>query len=191
MTSDRRRLERYDASTSTYTIMQITDEDRASQVTLEDGETYFMARLRHDRAHRHVDAAGAVRYSFEHIPDDEGGEVHVYSKFGEVDTDTFRGGEFSELLKWDRHMLVFDDRTGIIGELRGANHMIIPRQMLMTGSKADKTFSHIAVRRSGNGFRSATVRQILAIWQKRVAIGSGFLGRSRLRWLDQSFARDF
>ncbi len=31
-------------------------------------------------------------------------------------------------------MLVFDDRTGIVGELRGAKDMIIPRQMLMTGS---------------------------------------------------------
>lgn len=142
MTRDRQRLERYDPSTSTYTIMQITDEDRESQVTLEDGETYFMARLRIDRAHRHVDRVGAVRYSFEHIPDDAGGEVHVYSKFGEVDKDTFRGGEFSELLKWDRHMLVFDDRTGIVGEVRGTNHMIIPRQMLMTGSgdEAQKGF---------------------------------------------------
>ena len=142
MKRDRQRLERYDASVSTYTIMQITDEDRESQVTLEDGETYFMARLRIDRVHRHVDAAGALRYSFEHVPDDAGGEVHVYSKFGEVDTDTFRGGEFSELLKWDRHMLVFDDRTGIVGELRGENHMIIPRQMLMTGSgdEAQKGF---------------------------------------------------
>ncbi|MFN7027231.1 MAG: hypothetical protein ACK4QP_22455, partial [Pseudorhizobium sp.] len=74
MRRDRQRLERYDASTSTYTIMQITDEDRQSKVTLEDGETYFMARLRIDRAHRHIDAAGAVRYSFEHIPDDAGGE---------------------------------------------------------------------------------------------------------------------
>ncbi|KQW25438.1 hypothetical protein ASE36_21100 [Rhizobium sp. Root274] len=142
MKRDRQRLERYDASTSTYTIMQITDEDRESQVTLEDGETYFMARLRIDRAHRHVDKVGAVRYSFEHIPDDAGGEVHVYSKFGEVEKDTFRGGEFSELLKWDRHMLVFDDRTGIVGEVRGTNHMIIPRQMLMTGSgdEAQKGF---------------------------------------------------
>jgi soluble calcium-activated nucleotidase 1 len=142
MTRDRKRLERYDATTSTYTIMQITDEDQDSQVTLEDGETYFEARLRHDRIHRHVDADGAVRYSVEHIPDEDGGEVHVYSKFGEVDSDTFRGGEFSELLKWDRHMLVFDDRTGIVGELRGVNHMIIPRQMLMTGSgdEAQKGF---------------------------------------------------
>ena len=47
MTRDRKRLERYDANTSTYTLMQITDEDHASQVTLKDGETYFMARLRH------------------------------------------------------------------------------------------------------------------------------------------------
>ena len=60
MKRDRQRLERYDASVSTYTIMQITDEDRESQVTLEDGETYFMARLRIDRVHRHVDAAGAL-----------------------------------------------------------------------------------------------------------------------------------
>jgi Apyrase len=39
-------------------------------------------------------------------------------------------------------MLVFDDRTGIVGELRGPNHLIIPRQMLMTGSgdEAQKGF---------------------------------------------------
>ena len=142
MSRDRERLKRYDASTWSYMIIQFTDEDHDSQVTLEAGETYFQARLRHDRVHRHVDGAGAVRYSFEHIPDDEGGEVHVYSKFGEVDTDTFCGGEFSELLQWDRHMLVFDDRTGIVGELRGPNHMIIPRQMLMTasGDEAQKGF---------------------------------------------------
>jgi len=139
---DRQRLERYDETTSSYTLVQITDEDHASQVILEDGETYFMARLRFDRAHRHVDRAGAVRYSFEHIPDEEGGEFHVYSKFGEVDKTTFRGGEFSELVKWGRHLLVFDDRTGIVGEIRGPNHMIIPRQMLMTGSgdEAQKGF---------------------------------------------------
>jgi soluble calcium-activated nucleotidase 1 len=142
MPRDRERLERYDATTSSYMIMQITDEDRASQITLEDGETYFMARLRFDRAHREVDEEGQVRYRFEHIPDDAGGEVHVFSKFGEVDTNTFRGGEFSEMLKWGSHMLVFDDRTGIVGELRGENHMIIPRQMLMTGSgdEAQKGF---------------------------------------------------
>ncbi len=142
MTRDRKRLERYDATTSTYTVMQITDEDHESQVTLTDGETYFEARLRYDRVHRHVEAGGAVRYTVEHIPDDAGGELHVHSKFGEVDADTFRGGEFSELLKWDRHMLVFDDRTGIVGELRGSDHMIIPRQMLMTGAgdEAQKGF---------------------------------------------------
>lgn len=126
MNRDRERLERCEPNTSTYTIMQITDEDNASHVTLEDAETYLMARLRHDRIHRHVDATGAVRYTVEHIPDDAGGEVHVYSKVGEVGSDTSRGGEFSELLKWDRHVLVFDDRTGVVGELRGANHMIIP-----------------------------------------------------------------
>ncbi|MGF1551538.1 MAG: hypothetical protein ACFBWO_03425 [Paracoccaceae bacterium] len=134
MSYDRRRLERYDESVSSYTIVQITDEDHASQVTLDDGETYFMARLRYDRAHRHVDAAGRVRYEFEQIPNDAGGEHHVYSKFGEVDGDTFRGGEFSELVKWGRHLLVFDDRTGIVGEVRDPDHMIIPRQILMTGS---------------------------------------------------------
>ena len=139
---DRQRLERYDETVSSYTIVQITDEDHASQVTLDDGETYFMSRLRRDRAHRRVDEAGTVHYSFEQIPNDAGGEEHVHSKFGEVDADTFRGGEFSELVQWGRHLLVFDDRTGIVGEIRGASHTIIPRQILMTGSgdEAQKGF---------------------------------------------------
>lgn len=131
---DRQRLERYDASTTTYTVVQITDEDHASQVRLDDGETFFQARLRFDRAHRHVDANGGVRYTFEVIADDEGGEFHVHSKFGEVDHESFRGGEFSELVRWGRHLMAFDDRTGIVGEIRGSDNMIIPRQILMTGS---------------------------------------------------------
>lgn len=131
---DRQRLERYDGSTTTYTIVQITDEDHASQVRLDDGETFFQARLRFDKALRHVDAAGRVRYTFDMIPDDEGGEHHVHSKFGEVDDATFRGGEFSELVRWGRHLMTFDDRTGIVGEIRGADNMIIPRQILMTGA---------------------------------------------------------
>ena len=131
---DRKRIERYDSSTTSYTIAQITDEDRASQVRLEDGETFFQARLRFDRAHRHVGADGKAHYTFEIIPDDEGGEFHVFSKFGEVDTETFRGGEFSELVRWGRHLMTFDDRTGIVGEIRGPNNMIIPRQILMAGA---------------------------------------------------------
>ncbi|WP_099865879.1 hypothetical protein [Pararhizobium haloflavum] len=133
-TYDRQRRERYDAQTSTYTVIQITDEDHASQVRLDDGETFFQARLRYDRAHRHVDENGKVRYTFDMIPDDEGGEFHVHSKFGEVDNETFRGGEFSELVRWGRHLMTFDDRTGIVGEIRGDNNMIIPRQILMTGA---------------------------------------------------------
>jgi len=59
-----------------------------------------------------------------------------------VDVDTFRGGEFSELVKWGRHLLAFDDRTGIVAEVRGPDHMLIPRQMLMTGAgdEAQKGF---------------------------------------------------
>ena len=34
-----KRLEHYDATTLTYRSLQITDEDYAFQVTLEDGET--------------------------------------------------------------------------------------------------------------------------------------------------------
>lgn len=134
---DLQRQERYGTGVSDYTLLLITDEDKGSKVTLPDGETYFMAHLRYCRVRR---LEG--RYSFEPVPEAEGGEEHVYSKFGEVDRDTFRGGEFSELVKWGRHMLVFDDRTGIIGEIRGRDHTIIPRQILMTGSgdEAQKGF---------------------------------------------------
>ncbi|TPW29910.1 hypothetical protein [Pararhizobium mangrovi] len=130
---DRQRLERYDTSTTSYTFAQITDEDHDTQVRLDDGETFFQARLRFDRAHRHVDEEGRARYTFEMIANDEGGERRVYSKFGEVDEETFRGGEFSELVRWGRHLLAFDDRTGIVGEIRGEDYRIIPRQILMTG----------------------------------------------------------
>ncbi|WOI57521.1 hypothetical protein [Palleronia sp. LCG004] len=122
------RQDRYGPEVAEYRLMLITDEDKASQVTLDDGETYFMAHLRYWTLTRRDG-----RYSFEAVPEIEGGEEHVYSKFGEVDRDTFRGGEFSELVKWGRHMMVFDDRTGIVGEVRGEDHTIIPRQILMTG----------------------------------------------------------
>lgn len=131
------RQARYGAQVCDYTLMLITDEDKASQVTLADGETYFMAHLRYVRARRREG-----RYTFEPVPEEKGGEEHVHSKFGEVDKDTFRGGEFSELVKWGRRMLAFDDRTGIVGEIRGAEHIIIPRAILMTGSgdEAQKGF---------------------------------------------------
>ncbi|MEI4231473.1 hypothetical protein [Roseovarius sp. D22-M7] len=67
-------------------------------MTLVDGETWFKAQLRHDRIHRHVDATGAVRYTVEHIPEDDGREVHAHSKFGEVDAATFRVEDSSEFL---------------------------------------------------------------------------------------------
>ncbi len=127
---DIERQQRHGAETADYTIMLITDEDRDSQVTLADGETYFASHLRYVRVRRD----GAGRYGFEPVPEAEGGEERVHSRFGEVDRDTFRGGEFSELVKWGRHMLALDDRTGIVGEIRGAEHVIIPRAILMTGS---------------------------------------------------------
>ncbi len=71
MKRDRQRSERYDASTSTYLIMQITDGDHESQVTLEDGEAFFRARLRHARVHRYVEAQKGFKCEWATLHGDE------------------------------------------------------------------------------------------------------------------------
>src|SRR5699024_9175785 len=46
--------------------------------------------------------------------------------------------EFSELIVFGEHLLAFDDRTGLVCEIR-AGHRLVPRQILMTGS-GDEAF---------------------------------------------------
>jgi soluble calcium-activated nucleotidase 1 len=44
-----------------------------------------------------------------------------------------RGAEFSELIRFGERLLTFDDRTGLVCEIRNQNQLV-PRHILMTGS---------------------------------------------------------
>lgn len=127
--ADIQRLERYSADTAEYRLAIITDEDRASQVQLDDGQIAWQSTLRYDLLHRERDASGRVRYRFEDIPAEAGGEFRLISLIAEGG----RGAEFSELVMFGRRLVTFDDRTGLVCEIRGENQLI-PRQILMTGS---------------------------------------------------------
>lgn len=127
---DTQRLERYDSSVTQYTLAIITDEDHASQVELEDGQVAWSSTLRYDRLFRHHEpATGRTRFEFEEIPADQGGEHQLVSLVSEGG----RGAEFSELVQFGRRLVTFDDRTGLVCEIRDQNKLI-PRQILMTGS---------------------------------------------------------
>lgn len=131
---DRERLERDDANSSEYTLAIITDEDQSSEIELEDGQVGWQSRLRYDRLTRRIDpATGAVSYHIEKLPPDLGGEHHLISLIAEGG----RGAEFSELVKFGKHLMAFDDRTGLVCEVR-KSHQLIPRQILMTGSGDEK-----------------------------------------------------
>lgn len=112
--ADRQRLERYDAYTDEYLLAIITDEDHASQVELDDGQIAWRSTLRHDRLHRFVDDTGRARYSFEDIPAEQGGEFQLISLIAEGG----RGAEFSELVMYGKRLLTFDDRNGLVCEIR-------------------------------------------------------------------------
>lgn len=128
--ADMQRLGRYDASTNAYRLAIITDEDHESQVQLEDGQVAWQATIRYDHLHREVDASsGAVSYRVEEIPPEEGGEYRLISLIAEGG----RGAEFSELVQFGERLLTFDDRTGLVCEVR-ARHQLVPRHILMTGS---------------------------------------------------------
>lgn len=133
--ADLERLERYGADCSEYTLAVITDEDHASQVELADGEIAWQATLRYDRLYRRIDPdTGRATYTLEPVPEAEGGRVQLTSLIAEGG----RGAEFSELAQFGRHLLTFDDRTGLVCEIRSGHHLI-PRQILMTGS-GDEAF---------------------------------------------------
>lgn len=132
---DVRRLERYDGNTSEYLLAIITDEDHASQVELEDGKIGWQSTLRHDRLHRQLDPlTGKPRFRFEDIPEKDGGEFQLVSLIAEGG----RGAEFSELVMFGKRLVTFDDRTGLVCEIRDQNKLI-PRNILMTGS-GDESF---------------------------------------------------
>lgn len=133
--ADIERLERYDEHTDEYLLAIITDEDQAAQIELEDGRVAWTSTLRYDRLRRHVDSrSGKVRYSLEVIPPEEGGEHRLMSLLAEGG----RGAEFSELVKFRERLITFDDRTGLVCEIRNENQLV-PRQILMTGS-GDEAF---------------------------------------------------
>lgn len=133
--ADLERLRRHDADTAEYTLAIVTDEDQASQVELDDGQVAWQSTIRYDRLRRHVNpASGAVEYRVEEIPAEEGGRSRLISLIAEGG----RGAEFSELALFGGRLLAFDDRTGLVCEVR-AGHQLIPRQILMTGS-GDEAF---------------------------------------------------
>lgn len=132
--ADLARLERYGEGTCEYTLAIITDEDHASQVELGDGQTAWKSTLRYDKLYRDVHPdSGKVRYRLEEIPEDQGGEHHLISLIAEGG----RGAEFSELVHFGQRLVTFDDRTGLVCEIRNQNQLV-PRHILMTGSGDEK-----------------------------------------------------
>lgn len=132
--ADIARLERYNSDTTEYTLAIITDEDHASKVELENGQTAWTSKLRYDKLYRHYDAAtDKVRYTLEMLAPEQGGEHQLISLIAEGG----RGAEFSELVQFGKRLMTFDDRTGLVCEIRNQNQLI-PRHILMTGSGDEK-----------------------------------------------------
>lgn len=131
---DIQRLERYNSTQTEYTLAIITDEDHASQVELDDGQTAWKSTLRFDKLYREIDPdTGNVLYRLEEIPEEQGGEHHLISLIAEGG----RGAEFSELVQFGKRLVTFDDRTGLVCEIRNQNQLV-PRHILMTGSGDEK-----------------------------------------------------
>ncbi len=134
MKAELERLNRYGPETTSYTLAIITDEDQTSQIELEDGQVAWQSRLRYDRLQRQTDDNGGVRYGLEPVPADQGGEHQLVSLIAEGG----RGAEFSELVLFGNRLMAFDDRTGLVCEIR-REHQLVPRHILMTGS-GDEAF---------------------------------------------------
>lgn len=126
--ADRERLERYDGETAEYVLAIITDEDRASEVRLENGQVAWSSTIRRDRLYRYVDSSGRTRFRLEEVPAELGGELRLISLIAEGG----RGAEFSELAMYGKRLITFDDRTGLVCEIRKQNHLV-PRHILQTG----------------------------------------------------------
>lgn len=128
------RLERYDSNTQEYLLAIITDEDHASKIELENGQTAWTSKLRYDRLYRYQDSSsGKVSYKLEMLPCEQGGEQQLISLIAEGG----RGAEFSELVKFGSRLMTFDDRTGLVCEIRNKNQLV-PRHILMAGSGDEK-----------------------------------------------------
>lgn len=133
-TADKIRFERYGPETCEYTLAIITDEDRASQVELEGGQTAWKSTLRYDKLYRETNPeTGKISYRLEEIPKEQGGEHQLISLIAEGG----RGAEFSELVQFGHRLITFDDRTGLVCEIRNENQLV-PRHILMTGSGDEK-----------------------------------------------------
>lgn len=130
-TADFQRLERYDAETREYPLAIITDEDKASRTQLDDGRFAWQSTIRYDTLVREADAdSGRVRYRLVKAADsDENASKRLTSLIAEGG----RGAEFSELVLFGERLLAFDDRTGLVCEVRNGQQLV-PRQILMTGS---------------------------------------------------------
>lgn len=122
--ADQQRLNRYSAERDTFTLAIITDEDHDTRVELEDGQVAWQSTLRYDRLHRR-----GTGYQLEEIAPEDGGEHRLISLIAEGG----RGAEFSELVMFGERLLTFDDRTGLVCEIRN-DSQLVPRQILMTGS---------------------------------------------------------
>ena len=125
MPLDKARLDRFGPDRNVFDLAIITDEDQDSQVELDDGQIAWQSRMRYDTVRRTVDDAGRVRYSFE---PQIGHEHQLLSTIAEAG----RGAEFSELVSFNGKLLAFDDRTGLVCEIRH-EHELIPRTILITG----------------------------------------------------------
>ncbi|MDN3518521.1 hypothetical protein QWY84_12940 [Aquisalimonas lutea] len=133
--ADMQRFARYGEQDSSYLLAVITDEDQASRVELDDGQVAWQSTIRYDRLERKVDAStGEVRYEVRCIDPEQGGRFRLTSLIAEGE----RGAEFSELVRFGERLLTFDDRTGLVCEVRG-RHQLVPRQILMTG-RGDERF---------------------------------------------------
>ncbi len=126
---DVQRQQRYAADQCNYLLAIITDEDDASTVALDDGQTAWRSTLRYDEFVR----SATGEYEFHVIDPEDGGEHHLVSLIAEGG----RGAEFSELVMFGKHLMTFDDRTGLVCEIRRQNQLV-PRQILMTGSGDEK-----------------------------------------------------
>lgn len=127
---DQQRFERYGSDATEYPLGIITDEDQSAEVQLDNGLVAWQSTLRYDRLVRSVDPdTGAVDYAIEQLPPELGGENQLISLIAEGG----RGAELSELALFGQRLLAFDDRTGLVCEIR-EGHKLIPRHILMTGS---------------------------------------------------------
>lgn len=133
--ADLQRIQRQGTDDDEFTLAIITDEDHASQVELDDGQVAWQSTIRYDRLRRRADpVSGRAQYDLEPVPDTEAGRNRLVSLIAEGG----RGAEFSELASFGGRLLTFDDRTGLVCEVR-AGHQLVPRHILMAGS-GDEAF---------------------------------------------------